>query len=297
MSLKLQFHPLTEENLPLVRDYLISSKRRMCDYSATALYMWKDYCKTAFALYGGICFIKCLYFNGKISFFAPLGGDVQKGIDLILEYCKETGTACVFAPASVEDVETLRQLCRVSRVTEERDLFDYVYNAQDMATFAGRHYDGHRNHIRRFTKLYPDHHFEELDERNYPDALRFFQGFDLSGGEPLKIEENNDALETLKRYRELGLLGGLLYAGGQVAALSLGDIQNDTLFIHVERSDKNFKGCSQMIVREYARHFVSDNVKFINRMEDEGNEGLRKSKLAYHPAFLLEKYTVEVGTR
>ena len=44
-----------------------------------------------------------------------------------------------------------------------------------------------------------------------------------------------------------------------------------------------------MLVNEYAKCFVTPDVRYINREEDVGDEGMRRSKESYHPVRLLEK--------
>ena len=47
-----------------------------------------------------------------------------------------------------------------------------------------------------------------------------------------------------------------------------------------------------MIVKEFVSNSINDQIKYINREEDVGVEGLRKSKLSYHPYKLLEKHCI-----
>ena len=54
------------------------------------------------------------------------------------------------------------------------------------------------------------------------------------------------------------------------------------------------QGCYQMLVAQFAQHFATEGIAFINREDDAGDPGLRTSKLSYHPIALLEKYTVTV---
>ena len=93
---------------------------------------------------------------------------------------------------------------------------------------------------------------------------------------------------------QYGMVGGLLKTEGKIIGLSIGEILGDTLFVHVEKSLREVQGAYPLLVREFAKCFVSDGVNFINREEDDGNEGLRTSKLSYHPVKLLEKFLVTV---
>ncbi|MCF0120703.1 MAG: hypothetical protein HUJ65_03610, partial [Oscillospiraceae bacterium] len=56
----------------------------------------------------------------------------------------------------------------------------------------------------------------------------------------------------------------------------------------------NISGSYQKLTNSFAKEFAVDGVEYINREEDDGDEGLRKAKLAYHPAELLDKYFIEL---
>ena len=93
-------------------------------------------------------------------------------------------------------------------------------------------------------------------------------------------------------FNELGLTGGVIRIGGDVAAFTIGEkLNNETFCVHIEKADTQYNGIYVGINNSFARAAAA-GYKYINREEDLGLEGLRRSKQSYHPAFLLKKYTV-----
>ena len=100
-------------------------------------------------------------------------------------------------------------------------------------------------------------------------------------------------LKFFNNYFRYNLLGGILKIQNKIIAISVGEIINDTLFIHIEKANRMFLGAYQMINNEFAKYYAKD-VTYINREEDVGDDGLRKAKLMYNPIKILKKYIVEV---
>ena len=100
--------------------------------------------------------------------------------------------------------------------------------------------------------------------------------------------------EFLRDFAAYAPLAGLLRVNGRVVGFSAGEIVGDTLIIHIEKADIAYEGIYQVLVNEYAKCFVTPDVRYINREEDVGDEGIRRSKESYHPVRLLEKYLVRI---
>lgn len=90
------------------------------------------------------------------------------------------------------------------------------------------------------------------------------------------------------------MLGGVLQADGKIVGFSLGEVAGDTLFVHIEKADRTFRGAYRMLVNQFAARFAGEGVSYINREDDMGDPGLRTSKLSYHPITLLKKYCITV---
>ena len=84
----------------------------------------------------------------------------------------------------------------------------------------------------------------------------------------------------------------LLTDGGRILGFSVMEKIGDTLMIHIEKGLPAVRGIYPMLVTLEANAYP--DVRFVNREEDDGNEGLRRSKQSYHPVRLLQKYYAEI---
>ena len=87
--------------------------------------------------------------------------------------------------------------------------------------------------------------------------------------------------------------GLVLVEDGKVLAFAMGSRLNETTFdIHFEKALDEVDGAYPAINRGFARYLRDKypELLYLDREDDLGLEGLRKAKLSYNPAFMVEKY-------
>ncbi len=292
----LDFHPLRMEDLPRLRRYFEYSSSRICDTTPGSAMIWRDMYKTEWALYDGSLYFKVDYPGLGETFTLPLGGGRPEHYKQIAAYCCRRGMPIAFYPVPRDELDRLQAYFPNSAAVAERDSFDYLYRAEDLKYFRGKKLSGQRNHVNKFLKTYGNWSFRPIGEEDLPAARAFLDRY-AAGREKAAASFHEDIAKTreiLDNYQLYDLLGGMLLAEGNVVGFSLGEVVGDTLFTHIEKADRDYEGCYQMLVAQFAQRFAGESVQFINREDDTGDPGLRTSKLSYHPISLLEKYTVTV---
>jgi len=293
--MSLDFKPLGIEHIGLLKPYFNGCRCRICDCTVGGTFMWRDYFGTQYAIENGVLYLRVNNFNGGTAFSAPFGADCSGAYDRILEHCRENGMNPEFCMVPESRLDEVTTVFPDAEVFSDRAWSDYLYEASDMREMAGRRYSGQRNHINRFLREFPEWSFEKVDSENLAETRDFFANFITNHTKDSVTlgEGDQKTLEILDNFDTYDLLAGVLRADGRIIGFSLGERVCDTLFVHTEKADRDFPGAYQMLVREFARAFGAE-VKYINREEDDGDEGLRTSKLSYHPVCLLDKYTVRV---
>ena len=102
--------------------------------------------------------------------------------------------------------------------------------------------------------------------------------------------EQYGVMLMLGNIKTLGIKGGAIAIDDKIVAFTLGSPINKQIYnIHIEKALKGYDTAYTVINREFALHNL-EKYKYINREDDLGIEGLRKSKLSYHPQIILPKY-------
>ena len=291
----MEFKKLTLDCLETIKPYFRVNENRVCDCTVGGSFIWRDYHKTEFAIEDGGLYLKVAY--PELAFTPPRGVEpTRESYERIISYCDEQKLPVKLFAVSEPTLKIVLDLFPGSEARTDRAWSDYLYLSSDITSLTGRKYSGQRNHINRFIREYPSWSFERISEQNIPEVREYYEKY---AREHLKdslayLEGNRKALEVLDNFEAYGLCGGVLYADGKIVGESLGEIVGDTLFVHTEKADTAYHGSYPMLVNQFAKMFVTDETEYINREEDDGVEGLRTSKLSYHPLDLLHKYAVEL---
>lgn len=280
----------TLRDLPLLRRYFEAYPHRLCVYTPGVLMMWREYFRLALREEEETLTVRLAYDGGEDTYLYPVGRDPRAAIDRLRAECRRDGRPLTFFAPEEEELATLRALFPTATEEDDRGEADYLYKTASLATFSGRRYGGQRNHINRFSRLYPDHTVEEIRPHHAEELIAFLDTFrSLHSERPLFLEELSMTREVIEHYGEYRMDGILLRAEGRVAAFACGEVVGDMLAVHIEKADTRVAGSYQKIVSAFASRYAPTAVPLLNREDDMGDEGLRTSKLSYHPIEILPK--------
>jgi hypothetical protein len=292
---KINFLPITPDMRETYEGYLFSETERGCEFSFSNLYLWGRQ-KAAFL--NGTVFIFS-QFDRRTVYPYPLGGEDKKAaIDAIIADAESRGIPCRITGIGESARGVLEELYpgRFQFHTDEGS-YDYVYDINDLADLEGKKYHPKRNHLNRFEESCPDYSVVPFTEENIAEAQAFCESW-----YERRIAENPDADYHMERaainkafrdYFSLGLCGIMLTCGEEVLAITMASkLSHDTLDVHFEKARSDVQGAYAAINRSLACYVREKypEIKYLNREEDMGLEGLRRAKKSYHPHHRVKKY-------
>jgi len=302
----LKFEPINLEKQDLYNEYFKVTPEQSADYTFINLFGLKDIYRLEWAFSDDLVWIRQR--SPYTLYWAPVGDwnkyDFSKNFP-----CDISGESILRVPKTLalmwEGENTMK-------ITELRDEWEYVYDLNDLLELKGNKFHKKKNLFNRFIKN--DYVYKNIDTSIIPDILKFEEKWEKREKE-IQNEEYDESIEAFEKNKiathevraEADVMmihslldnwdnikdikGGVLLIDNQIVAYCVACASmRDTLVIHSERGDKEYKGSYQAINKLFLMHNKDDAYKYVNREQDTGDIGLRRAKMSYNPIYFIEKY-------
>jgi uncharacterized protein len=178
-------------------------------------------------------------------------------------------------------------------VTFEDSESDYMYLTQNMASFSGKQYTRHRNHLNQFSSAYRADG-RAIDKSNMKDGLAVLQQWQDDSNLALNKTDFEQCREAIEKISELALWGTIYYIENRPAGFIIGEALNtDTFVLHFAKASTEYHGIYEFMFNNTAKR-LETQYKYLNLEEDMGNKNLRRTKGSYGPAMLVKKYRISL---
>ena len=228
--------------------------------------------------------------GGRWVYQCPIGKNVKAAAEFLINTRQPDLLFVGLCPAEKAFLE--RNFEGKFKFINNRDSSEYVYSREALCSFSGKNYQQKRNHVNKFLRLYGQPETVILNGENI-SLISETEHLWINGhdGEDIRIIHENAAFRrAVENFDELGFMGAAIRVEGKTVAFGIGEkLSEDTVIEHFEKADREMDGCYAVMVQQFAR-ILPPEIKYINREEDMGIEGLRKSKLSLKPVFMEEKY-------
>jgi len=286
----LEFSWLTLENALSVKPFFTRSYSRLCDYVYGTVLMWRDMWPMEVAVYGDILFLRMRLPNGETAYMLPVANDLDISLDIL---DRAVNDLKLFNNVPESEFSRLKRRYGKIETSRIESGGDYIYDAHSMAALKGRKLHGQRNHMNYFDRTWTSR-FEKITESNVRDVKEFIEREAVTASSALFREGNSKTLEALDNMDIYNFSSLALYVGDMVIGFTLGTVLGDTLYVTIEQADRNYRGVYPKLASEFVSGHLDSGVVFVNREDDLNDEGLRRSKLAWNPCEIVNRYLVNV---
>lgn len=285
------------------KDQSVYAPINASEYNFTNIFMWRKHYGFRYVVDGNFLVVMAFPEDNVPFALFPVGNGSEEELDEVIDRIKDffiqRDCKAVIRRVPEDSVKYFvhrqeRQQNFNAVLEEDRNNSDYIYLASDMRNLKGKKYDGKRNHINKFKRLY-SHEYMPLEYKYIEDCIRVEEEWCNARScskENGLLQEKEAILEALRNYEQLGYQGGIVKVNDRVEAFTLGEsLNSNTAVIHIEKANANIEGLYTYINHKFCGDRWGD-AEYINREQDLGVEGIRKAKLSYHPVKIVEKYSV-----
>jgi hypothetical protein len=296
----MSFSPLTIHDRPAFAEAAERWPLSGSDASFTNMIIWRNYYRylRARSVTGALC-VLARPIDGPPFCLPPLGEQDAADWDMMASYMDaRLGAEPLFSRVPEPDAEFISSARPGWEVEPDRDNDDYVYDADKLRTLSGRSMHQKKNHYNHFVQNCRAE-FLPITRNLFPD-LKLVEDKWLTlkaeregEGAATHLAMEREAIHTiLEKFETLGQKGLAITIDGRIEAFTVGEmLSTDTLLVHVEKGNPDIRGIYVALCSHFARQ-VFPEARFVNREQDLGLPGLRRSKESLKPHHFVRKFTV-----
>ncbi|MFA6308911.1 MAG: phosphatidylglycerol lysyltransferase domain-containing protein [Clostridia bacterium] len=297
----MEFVDIAIDDKDIFDKYLKIYNPQESELTFTNLFIWRHFYNIKYAVINDLLCVISIPSSDKPFAFFPIGdaskNDIEPAVLEIKKFFENKGWKPQLKRVPEEKLQYVRKIVADETfIAYDMNNSDYVYRSNDLISLRGKKYDGKRNHINNFKKLY-DYEYKTIDESLLDECKRIMDRWCAEHSCEDHKEfycEKLANIELLNNYERLGVKGTIIMVDGVYEAFAAGEMLNtDTAVIHIEKANSKINGLYTYINQAFAQKEWAD-AEFINREQDLGVEGLRKSKLSYNPAKFVKKYIISL---
>lgn len=294
------FTALEQGDWPALDAFLRAHPHTLAGYTLSSLAAWNFIFDYRFSFYASDTLLLSFCFSrqNERHLLEPVGLFPAEDQEALLRAAGELPYALKIVGVTREFVHAHPSFASRFRVDEDRNNFNYIYKASDLALLAGRRYSKKRNLLSQAAREYA-WTAEPVTADNIRECLAVVGDIECSR---LVLENGNleqdicAVRSVVNQFSRLALEGVLVRVEGGPAAFALFETQSpDTAVVHFEHAVRSYKGIYQVVNQAAANAILERGFAFINREEDLGDPGLRQSKESYHPVRMAEALVMTYG--
>ena len=288
------FRPVTLDDRAFFENHYARYPQTHSDNTFTNMVCWNQIAQYRYAYIKGNVILASTIF-GVTRFRPPIGPRDPELMRDVIRFALEIGDNTPLVLIDPETVQWIRELDPSLTLVPDRNHFEYVYLASDLAELPGKNFLKIRGQINKFRKNCP-HTVEPITADNREEVMEFLVKWcEWKGCEndPVLAHEKEAVFFAIEHFTELPLRGLMIRVESQVAAISLFERLNpDTALVHFEKGLPDCEGIYKAINQETAK-ILAGEVTYINRESDLGVHGLREAKMRYHPHHMVEVWSLK----
>ena len=298
---QLDFHELTVADKKTLQGITLTAGRRNCNFTFANLVGWRGWFSTEVCVWQETVVFRFTMERRKVYMLCSAHPATRQLLQLLCDDAREDGEGVQLVCLEDTQAAEIKSVWPgVVAITPQRDQYNYIYLRQDLAELKGKHLKAKRNHVNQFLSSHAGFRYYDLTPALFDKCRRLHERWrsevqrdDIKYN--LTADAEQRAMETMFKYwGELEMRGGCIMVGEELVAFTCGaPVTDDTFDVCIEKADRAVDGAFNIINQQFAAH-LPEQYRYINREEDMGLEGLRKSKLSYHPYELLTFNRVEL---